>query len=131
MLTRPPPAPRTRTTGLAPPGAQVRPFGGLTPFPASSSQHMKAPPSCAAPLYLAPPPPSTPPPPPPPPPSPSCPRPAGRRARRPRARALAPLCARPACARPVAHTAFLGHRPVSSRRHDPISTSSPWLAHAL
>jgi len=38
MLTRPPPAPRTRTTGRAPRGAQVRPFGGLSPWPASSSK---------------------------------------------------------------------------------------------
>jgi len=29
--------PRTRTTGRAPRGAQVRPFGGLSPWPASSS----------------------------------------------------------------------------------------------
>ena len=33
MLTRPPPAPRTFTTGRAPRGAQVRPFGGLQPLP--------------------------------------------------------------------------------------------------
>src|SRR5437763_1599273 len=31
MLTRPPPAPRTLTTGRAPRGAQVRPFGGALP----------------------------------------------------------------------------------------------------
>jgi len=35
---RPPPAPRTRTTGRAPRGAQARPFGGLSPCPASSSK---------------------------------------------------------------------------------------------
>src|SRR6266496_5226912 len=43
MLTRPPPAPRTLTTGRAPRLAQVRPFGGLSPWPASSSKQMKAP----------------------------------------------------------------------------------------
>jgi hypothetical protein len=32
MLTRPPPAPRTRTTGRAPCGAQVRPFGRPQPL---------------------------------------------------------------------------------------------------
>ena len=41
MLTRPPPAPRTRTTGQAPRGAQVRPFGGLSPWPASSSKQWR------------------------------------------------------------------------------------------
>ncbi len=60
MLTRPPPAPRTRTTGRAPRGAQVRPFGGLSPWPASSSKQMKAPRSRAALLYPATPRPSTP-----------------------------------------------------------------------
>src|SRR5512142_592963 len=53
MLTRPPPAPRTRTSGRAPRGAQVRPFGGLSPCPASSSKQMKAPRSRAT-LYLRP-----------------------------------------------------------------------------
>ena len=38
MLTRPPPAHRTRTMGRAPRGAQVRPFGGLSSWPASSSK---------------------------------------------------------------------------------------------
>src|SRR5258706_16481001 len=60
MLTRPPPAPRTRTTGRAPRGAQVPPFGGLSPWPASSSKQMKAPRSRAALLYPATPRPSTP-----------------------------------------------------------------------
>ena len=32
MLTRPPPPPRTRTTGRAPRRAQVRPFGGFSPW---------------------------------------------------------------------------------------------------
>src|SRR5260370_41254947 len=39
----------------------------------------------------------------------------------------AAAAARRAYPRPVAHTASLGHMPASSRRHDPISTSSPWL----
>src|ERR1700758_4825285 len=43
MLTRPPPAPRTCTTGRAPRGAQVRPFGGLSPWPASSSKQREEP----------------------------------------------------------------------------------------
>ena len=38
MLTRPPPVPRTRTMGRVLRGAQVRPFGGLSPWPASSSK---------------------------------------------------------------------------------------------
>src|SRR5258708_4497627 len=53
MLTRPPPAPRTRTTGRAPRGAQVRPFGGLTPWPASSSKQMRRP-GRAPRLYIGP-----------------------------------------------------------------------------
>src|SRR5256885_340815 len=60
MLTRPPPAPRTRTTGRAPRGAQVRPFGGLRPWPASSSKQSQAPRSRAVLLYRATPAPSTP-----------------------------------------------------------------------
>jgi hypothetical protein len=34
--------------------------------------------------------------------------------------------ARRACTRPVAHTAYPGHTPATTRRHDPISTSSTW-----
>ena len=60
MLTRPPPAPRTRTTGRAPRRAQVRPLGGFSPWPASSSRQMKAARSCAALLTAATPRPSTP-----------------------------------------------------------------------
>src|SRR5260370_847019 len=58
MLTRPPPAPRTRTTGRAPRGAQVRPFGGPPPRPPPAPQQKNAPPAPAAPLYRGAPPPS-------------------------------------------------------------------------
>jgi hypothetical protein len=36
--------------------------------------------------------------------------------------------ARRGCTRPVAHTAYPGHTPAASRRHDPNSTSSTWLS---
>lgn len=52
--------PRTRTTGRAPRGAQVCPFGGLSPWPASSSKQMWARRSAALPLPAATPRPSIP-----------------------------------------------------------------------
>ena len=52
--------PRTRTTGRCPRGAQVRPFGGLSPWPASSSKQIQAFRAAAVLLPGATPPPSTP-----------------------------------------------------------------------
>lgn len=47
------PLPRPRTTGRAPRGAHVRPFGGLRPCPVSSSKQMWAPRSAAMVLPVA------------------------------------------------------------------------------
>ena len=41
---------------------------------------------------------------------------------------LPPLLFGGPCTRHVAHTAYPGHTPPTTRRHDPISTSSFWLA---
>jgi hypothetical protein len=54
MFILPVSPPRTVTVGRAPRGAQVRPFGGLSPWPASSSKQIKAPRSRAQCSYIRP-----------------------------------------------------------------------------
>ena len=53
---------------------------------------------------------------------------AGRTVRRHPATAVPPLL--PAAIYPPVHTACPGHSPTTARRHDPTTTSSPWLASA-